>query len=86
MVNNGFGAERFVASLLALTSFGSHNKRVSGSGCQPSPKSPSVTSDTRQPLGEIRLGGCKNLNRKRPMRKEKEVGALLEEFRGMLKW
>ena len=25
MVNNGFGAERFVASLLALTSFGSYN-------------------------------------------------------------
>jgi len=55
MVNNGFGAERFVASLLALTSFESYNKRVSGSGCQPSPKSPSVTSDTRQPLGDICL-------------------------------
>jgi len=27
----GFGAERFVASLLALTSFGSYNKRVCGS-------------------------------------------------------
>ena len=53
MVNNGFGAERFVASLLALTSFGSYNKRVSGSGFQPSPKSPSATSDTRGPLGVI---------------------------------
>ena len=31
----------------------SDNKRVSGSGFQPSPKSPSATSDTRQPLSEI---------------------------------
>lgn len=30
-----------------------YNKRVSGSGFQPSPKSPLATSDTRQPLGEI---------------------------------
>jgi len=30
-----------------------HNKRVSGSGFQPSPKLPSATSDTRQPLYEI---------------------------------
>lgn len=29
------------------------NKRVSGSGFQPSPKSPSATSDTRQPLYEM---------------------------------
>ena len=31
MVDNGFGGERFVASLLALTPFGSYNKRVCGS-------------------------------------------------------
>ena len=31
----------------------SHNKRVSGSGFQPSPKSPLATSDTRKPLSEI---------------------------------
>jgi len=31
----------------------SHNKWVSGSGFQPSPKSPSATSDTRKPLSEI---------------------------------
>lgn len=31
-------------------SLGSLNKRVSGLGFQPSPKSPSATSDTRQPL------------------------------------
>jgi len=30
-----------------------HNKRVSGSGFQPSPKSPPTTSDTRKPLSEI---------------------------------
>ena len=30
-----------------------HNKRVSGSGFQPSPKSPSATSDTRKTLGVI---------------------------------
>ena len=33
----------------------SDNKRVSGSGLEPSPKSPSATSDTRQTLSEIRL-------------------------------
>lgn len=31
----------------------SYNKRVSGSGFQLSPKSPSATSDTRQPLCKI---------------------------------
>ena len=31
----------------------SPNKRVSGSGFQPSPKSPSATSDTHKPLSEI---------------------------------
>ena len=31
----------------------SPNKRVSGSGFQPSLKSPSATSDTRKTLGEI---------------------------------
>jgi hypothetical protein len=51
-------AERFVASLLALTSFGSYNKRVSGSAhsvrLSPNfaPLSLCKTSDTRQPLGE----------------------------------
>ncbi len=31
----------------------SDNKRVSGSGFQPSPKSPSATSDTRNTLSEV---------------------------------
>gem|GEM_PF-6399620 len=31
----------------------SDNKRVFGSGFQPSPKSPSATSDTRQTLGDM---------------------------------
>jgi len=38
----------------------SPNKRVSGSGFQPSPKSPSATSDTRQTLSEMasqKMGG-----------------------------
>ncbi len=34
---------------------GSPNKRVSGSGFQLSPKSPSATSDTRRTLSEIAL-------------------------------
>jgi len=50
MVNNGFGAERLVASLLALTSFGSYNKRACGSLCSPKPlRAP----HTRNPLAEI---------------------------------
>jgi len=44
----------------------SPNKRVSGSGFQPSPKSPSATSDTRKPLSEIGLrGGMKNIKNRR---------------------
>ena len=38
---------------VAPSPFGAYNRRVSGSGFQPSPKSPSATSDTRQTLGEI---------------------------------
>jgi len=45
-----------LASVLRLRSL---NKRVSGSGFQPSPKSPSATSDTRRTLGDISLGGLK---------------------------
>ena len=30
MVSNGFGAERFVVSLIALTPFGSYNRRICG--------------------------------------------------------
>ena len=30
-----------------------YNKRVSGSGFQPTPKSPSATSDNHHPLDEI---------------------------------
>ena len=40
-------------SLISLTPFGKHNKRVSGSGLEPSPKSPSATSDTRKTLYKI---------------------------------
>lgn len=40
----------FLASAFRLRSL---NKRVSGSGFQPSPKSPSATSDTRQPLCDM---------------------------------
>jgi len=48
----------------------SPNKRVSGSGFQPSPKSPSETSDTRRTLSEVldfgRNGRTKNdINRRR---------------------
>ena len=39
---------------LTLRSF---NKRVSGSGFQPSPKLPSVASDTCNMLSDIRFGG-----------------------------
>ena len=39
------------------------NKRVSGSGFQPSPKSPSATSDTRQPLSEMPEPALKEGNR-----------------------
>ena len=49
----GFGAERFVASLLALTPFGSYNKRVSGSAMlRPNPRY-ARTSDTRKTLYAI---------------------------------
>jgi len=40
-------------SSVAPTLAGAYNKRVSGSGLQPSPKSPSATSDTRQTLYAI---------------------------------
>lgn len=41
-----------VAPSSSLT-LGAYNSLVSGSGFQPSPKSPSATSDTRQPLGAM---------------------------------
>ncbi len=43
----------------ASTLMGSDNMRVSGSGFQPSPKSPSATSDTRNTLSVIVNFGCK---------------------------
>lgn len=50
---------RFVASLLALTSFGSYNKRVCGS--LRSPKSSyRATSDTRRTLGETAIDNGEN--------------------------
>ena len=50
MIRAYFG-KRFVTSLLALTSFGSYNKRVSGfvpSSLRPNPSLPLRTSDTRK--------------------------------------
>ena len=46
-------AERFVASLLALTSFGSYNKRVCGSLRSPKPFATLRASHTRIPLSEM---------------------------------
>ena len=42
-------------TLAGLVLSHSNNKRVSRSGFQPSPKSPSATSDTRPTLGKIKL-------------------------------
>jgi len=52
-------AELNAASLRGLSSLTlrSFNMRVSGSGFQLTPKSPSTTSNTRRTLSEIRLGG-----------------------------
>ena len=52
------GAERFVVSLLALTSFWSYNKRICGSliaPCSPKCSATPRTSHTRQ-LGERTIG------------------------------
>jgi hypothetical protein len=47
-------AERCVGSLIAVTSFGSYNKRVSGfATLHPNPRLSARTSDTRQTLSEI---------------------------------
>ena len=43
----------------------SDNKRVSGSGFHPSPKSPSATSDTRRTLGVIGGDGLEDINKKK---------------------
>ncbi len=41
----GFGAERFVASLLALNPFGSYNRRLCGSDYRPHPN---VTANSKK--------------------------------------
>ena len=40
---------------MSQRSLHSYNRRVSGSGIEPSPKSPLATSDTRKTLGDIAL-------------------------------
>jgi len=54
------GGVRNSSPAFAGLPFGSANKRLSGSGIQPSPKSPSATSDTRQTLYAIPLHAFRN--------------------------
>ena len=60
---------RFVASLLALTLFGSYNKRVCGS--LRSPKPPAVASHTRNTLFAI---DCLEYGIKRTLAKHIKMG------------
>jgi len=56
MVSNGFEAERFVASLLPLTLFGSYSRWIYGS-LTLAQNSQGETSLIPRTLGDIPLGG-----------------------------
>lgn len=62
LLNGGFGAERFVASLLALTSFGSYNTGYTAHSVRPN-SAFGGTSYSPNMLGETRYKTLTNLTK-----------------------
>ena len=58
--NGGFGAERFVASLFALTSFGSYNTGYTARFTRPNPafSGTSYSPKTLSEIARISYGNC----------------------------